>query len=86
MMIAEGFAVSFQEINRGNCDEFASRLINALRAAGNGVLAFEREINFYYYDLEASGGPLVPALLVKDLPDMVPPIGMDWNDLNAFIH
>lgn len=84
-MIAEGYAESYQDINAGNCDEFADRLVRTLQSSSEHVKADTREICDYYDHWEDTGGPLVRAKLDVDLPNMLPPEGMDWKDLDAFI-
>jgi len=86
-MIAEGYATDAQGINRGNCDIFADRLAHEIKTHSPGDLTNfgEREICDYFEDREESGSPLVRDKLLRELPDMTPPAGMSWVQLDHVI-
>lgn len=86
-MIAEGYASDPRDINSGNCDAFADRLVRLISEhfSGGSTHSGEREICDYFKDREGSGLPLVREKLLLELPNMVPPADMTWDQLDLFI-
>lgn len=86
-MIEDGYGQTAKDINGGNCDIFADLLAKSI--AISHVVVSEnfgvREISSYFEDYEDSGMPLQRAEVLRDLPDMIPPSGLSWDQLDVFI-
>jgi hypothetical protein len=92
--VASGQAESFQTINAGQCEDFADAVVEAVceQSAEGDVPEIESiELpNFYQVNPETGfafdeGGPLDRVKLLEVLPNMKPPEGMSWEDLDRFI-
>lgn len=92
--VASGRAESFEEINSGQCDDFAEALVEAvLEQSAEGDVPEIESIelpNFFQIDPNTGfafdeGGPLDREKLLSALPNMKPPQGMSWDDLDRFI-
>lgn len=92
-LVAEGYGQDFAEINNGNCDMFADRLVTLVReqsAEGDTPDIMEAEIVSYYGpdaagETHDNGGPFDRKLLLAALPGMTPPRGMSWDDLDELL-
>lgn len=86
-----GWAGSFAEINAGSCEVFADEVVDRLledlpaRPANAperldivAFIAVDPETDCAYDD----GGPFDRALLAEHWPDIVPPPGLDWDDMD----
>jgi hypothetical protein len=93
-MVAEGYGETYQDINNGNCDEFADRFVSAVleqSAEGDQPDIVEVEITSYFRPIAEgefveNGSPLNRELLATVLPNMTPPEGMSWDELDEFIY
>jgi hypothetical protein len=92
--VVSGRAESFEEINSGQCEDFAEALVEAVleqSAEGDTPEIETIELpNFFRIDPKTGfaldeGGPLDRAKLSAALPNMKPPQGMSWDDLDRFI-
>lgn len=87
-MVAEGFADDYEGINRGNCDEFADRLVRRIEeesSEGDTPQIDALEINDFFLGAAEFGGPLDREKLGRMLPEMVPPGGMTWDALDRIV-
>lgn len=92
-LVAEGYGEDYADINRGNCDMFADRFVTRVMeqsAEGDQPDIMEAEIVSYFVsdadgNVGDNGGPLDRELLAKVLPDMTPPNGMTWDELDDLI-
>lgn len=85
--LAEGRAASLQQINAGSCEDFAMDLIELLEEFPScdsaedvciaGFLAVDPSTGF-----SMEGGPFDRELIERLWPDMVPPEGLSWDDLD----
>ncbi|MNU33123.1 hypothetical protein D3C71_216810 [compost metagenome] len=91
--VADGHAASFQAINSGQCEDFAELVVDTVReqAGGDSPEIDKAQIcDFFRIDPETGyafqhGGPVDRELLLATLPDMTPPAGMSWDDLDRFV-
>jgi len=92
-MVAEGYGETYQDINNGNCDVFADRFVSRVMeqsAEGDQPDMMEAEITSYFRPVNEgefveNGGPLNRELLATVLPNMTPPNGMTWDELDELI-
>lgn len=93
--VAEGRAESFETINNGQCEDFAELVVDTvMEQAGEGdvpeIGSFEIR-DFFQLDPETGsnfdhGGPIDREALLAALPEMTPPAGMSWDDIDRFVH
>jgi len=84
--LSKGLAQSFQIINSGLCDDFASDV--CMRVPGglhNTEVSNLSVANFQSIDEsdDDSGRPFDRKLLRKHWPAVIPPSGLTWNELDA---
>ena len=86
-MITEGYGDSFRSINQGNCDTFAYRVAKKMREliVTDSTRIAEQEICDFFVERDVDGGPLNRQQLSEVLPEMIPPDGMSWDELNRLI-
>jgi len=90
-MVDEGEAGCFVSINSGLCGDFADQVVALLAQATPPIEADALEIiNFFQVDPETgfaydSGGPMDREVVRNILPAMLPPDGMTWDELDAYL-
>jgi hypothetical protein len=91
--VSRGFADDFEDINRGNCENFAVSVIDEIREqSAEGDVP---EIEFYeicsFFEGQGDDecveeyGPLDRTALSIMLPDMSPPGGRTWEQLDRIV-
>lgn len=91
--VADGHAASFETINNGQCEDFAELVVETVLEQGEGDAPEIRCVqicDFFGMDPDTGfphdhGGPINRGSLLAALPDMTPPAGMDWDELDGFI-
>ncbi len=81
-----GEASDFADINSGSCDDFARDVIEVLGGGQNVHLHDVSPASFQVVEDEnyGEGRPFDRKLLCKHWPNVQPPSGLTWDDLDRF--